>query len=71
MTLTLLVYGFAVCIAKLALSGTDVCGVRFGDFSGADFALAVGAVGAIYWGRRHTEKGTAPQDGPPAEGPPQ
>ena len=28
---------------------------KFGDFTGADFATVVGALGAIYWARKNTE----------------
>lgn len=54
-TVTLLVTGFLVCTLKLLTSGITIGNISLGAFSGADFALAVGAVGAIYWGRKHTD----------------
>lgn len=54
-TVTLLVIGFIVCTLKLLTSGFSFGNISLGTFSGSDFALAVGSVGAIYWGRKHTD----------------
>lgn len=54
-TVTLYVIGFTVCTLKLLTSGMHFGNISLGTFSGSDFALAVGAVGAVYWGRKHTD----------------
>lgn len=54
-TVTLYVIGFLVCTLKLLTSGMHFGSMSLGTFSGSDFALAVGAVGAVYWGRKHTD----------------
>jgi len=54
-TLTAFIVGFVVCLGKLALSGMVIHGFNCGDFSGVDFAAAVGALGAIYGYRKATE----------------
>lgn len=54
-TVTLYVIGFFVCTLKLLTSGITFGNITLGTFSGSDFALAVGAVGAVYWGRKHTD----------------
>lgn len=50
-TLTAFVAGFVVATLKLLLSGIGILPV----FSGADFALVVGALGSIYAMRKHTD----------------
>lgn len=72
-TLTLLVYGYVVCLAKLLLSGVAVASLSCGEFSGVDFAAAIGALGALYGVRKHTDAKAASSqsaDGtkPPVEG---
>jgi len=52
-TLTAFVTGFAVCVAKLLSSGITIGSLKMDKFSGADFAAAVAALGAIYVLRRH------------------
>lgn len=47
-TRTLYVVGFIVCCLKLLLSGLDIGAVKFGEFSGGDFGMAIGALGAVY-----------------------
>jgi len=54
-TLTAFIVGFAVCLAKLALSGMVIGGIEFSVFSGLDFSLAVGSLGAIYGYRKTTD----------------
>lgn len=61
-TLTLFVWGFVVCLAKLILSGFSVGSLNFSLFSGVDFAAAVGALGAVYAMRR-TQGGTSEKPG--------
>ena len=51
-TLTAFVVGFAVCLAKLIASDLTIHGMAIPHFSGADFATAVGALGAVYGFRR-------------------
>lgn len=48
-TMTILWIGFVVCTFKLLVSGMDWGqGWKFSDFSGADYGLALGALGALY-----------------------
>jgi membrane associated rhomboid family serine protease len=54
-TLTLLIYGYFVCVAKLLVSGVIVGTVNLGAFSGIDFAAAIGALGALYGVRKYTD----------------
>lgn len=54
-TLTLLITGFVVCLLKLLTSGVSFGNMNLGAFSGSDFAIAVGSLGAIYWGRKQTD----------------
>lgn len=56
-TLTILMATFGVCLLKLLISGMTYGDFSAGSFSGADFATAVGAAGAIYGFRKHTDKG--------------
>jgi hypothetical protein len=62
-SLTLFVTGFMVCTLKLLTSGVVIGKLHLGDFGGTDFAAAVGALGAIYAARRHTDA-NAPQSTP-------
>lgn len=55
LTRALLIIGFIIANIKLLLSGISLEKIKFGDFSGTDFAAVVGSLGAIYWGRRHTD----------------
>jgi hypothetical protein len=54
-TLTAFISGFGVATLKLLLSGVTIAGVTLAPFSGSDYAMVVGAVGAIYWARKSTE----------------
>jgi len=54
-TLTMFVVGFAACLAKLMTSNMVAGEFQFGAFGGTDFAAAVGALGAIYAARKHTD----------------
>lgn len=54
-SLTLLVVGFVLCLLKLLTSGIAFGSMNLGTFTGSDFAIAVGALGALYWGRKHTD----------------
>lgn len=51
-TLTLFVAGFAVALAKLALSGITISTFKVEAFTGVDFAAVVGALGGVYALRR-------------------
>lgn len=55
-TLTILMATFGVCLLKLLIAGMSYEGFSAGAFSGADFATAVGAAGAIYGFRKHSDK---------------
>lgn len=54
-TLTAFVTGFGVATLKLLLSGLTIAGFSLAPFTGSDYALVVGAVGAIYWARKNTD----------------
>lgn len=54
-TLTMLVVGFSVSLLKLLTSGMIYGSINLGTFSGADFAEVVGALGAIYAARKHSD----------------
>jgi len=54
-TMTVFVTTFFVCVTKLAVSGLTLGSVIIPVFDGADFAACVGAAGAIYFGRKHTD----------------
>lgn len=54
-TLTAFISGFGVATLKLLLSGVTIAGVTLAPFSGSDYAMVVGAVGAIYWARKNTD----------------
>jgi hypothetical protein len=55
LTATAFVIGFCICNVKLLLSGVTVAGISFGVFSGGDFGMALGALGAIYVMRRNVK----------------
>lgn len=54
-TLTAFVSGLAVATLKLLLAGVSVGSVAMSAFSGGDYAAVVGALGAIYAMRKHTD----------------
>jgi hypothetical protein len=54
-TLTAFITGFGVATLKLLLSGVALGSVSLSPFTGSDYALVVGAVGAIYWARKNTD----------------
>lgn len=54
-TLTMLVAGFSACMIKLIMSGVDIHGIHLGLFGGGDFATAIGALGAIYVAKGHSD----------------
>ncbi len=54
-SLTLLITGFVPCLLKLLTSGIQFGNMNLGTFTGSDFAIAVGALGALYWGRKYTK----------------
>jgi len=55
-TVTLLVWGFIAGIFKLLLADATIKGITFGGFTGTDFAAMIGAIGAVYGFRKHTDK---------------
>lgn len=40
--------GFIICLLKLVFSGFEVGSIKLDLFTGSDFAMAVGALGAVY-----------------------
>lgn len=55
-TLTAFVTGFLTVSGKLLLSGITIGTITLSQFSGSDYGVAVGALGAIYVMRRATDK---------------
>lgn len=55
-TMTAFVLGFIVVNAKLIFSGMTLGGLKIAAFSGSEYALAMGALGAIYVLRRSSTK---------------
>lgn len=51
----LYIVGFVVACFKLLVSGITIYGVTFSTFGGAEFATVVGALGAIYVARNHSD----------------
>ena len=71
-TLTVFLVGTAVVLVKFALSGLTIAGIAFEHLGGSDFAFAVGALGAIYWGRKYSDTHNSDHyssNRPPIEGP--
>lgn len=56
-TVTAFVLGFVIVNLKLLGSGLTLSGYQMSDFSGTDYAAAIGALGAIYVMRRASSKG--------------
>lgn len=54
-TATLLVSGFVAATAKLAMSGLVIHGFHFEAFSGTDYAMVIGALGALYGLRKYND----------------
>lgn len=65
-TVTAFVLGFLVCLAKLAVSGMTIKGFTLAQFSGTDFAAAVGSLGAIYALRRNNTDNNSSDTTPPS-----
>lgn len=63
-TMTAFVWGSLVVNLKLILSGMTVAGVTLAGFSGSEYGVAMGALGAIYVMRRSTD----PSVSKPVEG---
>lgn len=61
-TLTLLLIGFSVCLLKLLTSGIIIGTIQLGSFGGADFATAVGSLGALYAARKHSDNISSKDD---------
>jgi len=55
-TLTFVVPAMVLAQVKFALAGLTILGQTFPEFSGTDFAAAFASIGAVWWGREHTEK---------------
>lgn len=54
-TLTVFVGGVLAALLKLMVAGITIGTIAMAPFSGGDFAAVAGSLGAIYWGRRHTD----------------
>jgi len=64
-TATAFLIGFIVVNVKLVMSGIQVtAGFTFSDFTGSDYAVSLGALGAIYVMRRaYPGNSTHPNNG--------
>lgn len=47
-TRTAFFVGFVVCLLKLVFSGLELGSIKLEPFTGSDFAMAIGALGAVY-----------------------
>jgi hypothetical protein len=55
LTATVFVWGSLLVNLKLLVSGLTIGTVQFAPFGGSDYAMALGALGAIYVMRRTTD----------------
>jgi hypothetical protein len=62
-TVTAFVLGFLVVNAKLLMSGITVAGYTMAAFTGSEYGIALGALGAIYVTRRATSTEGDEKDG--------
>lgn len=62
-TMTSFVLGFLVVNFKLIMSGIEVGATKFTEFSGSDYGVALGALGAIYVLRRSGSDTTSADNG--------
>lgn len=54
-TLSVFLYGFVIVALKLIFSGIQITeNIKLAEFSGVDFAAAIGALGSIYVLRKNT-----------------
>lgn len=49
-------YGCIICLVKLALSKIEIQGFKIPEFTGSEFAVAIGALGSIYALDKHITK---------------
>lgn len=52
-TVTMTVVGFGVICIKLLISGMTIGEYKSSDFTGVDFAAALGAISALYVSNKH------------------
>lgn len=52
LTCTVFLFGSLICTLKLLISGLEIGGLKMAEFSGGEFAAAIGALGGIYVLRR-------------------
>jgi hypothetical protein len=62
-TLTVFIIGAMVVNIKLLLSGVTIAGITFSEFTGAEYGMALGALGGIYVMRRSTAPTTNSEEG--------
>lgn len=55
-SLTFLFWGFVLASFKLVFSEIAVLGIKSSVFTGADFALVLGALGGLYGLRKHQNR---------------
>lgn len=48
---------FAVALVKILIAGLEVQGMKFGDFSAADFGTMLAPMITLYWSRRNMQIG--------------
>lgn len=49
-------YGCLICLGKLALSKIEIESFKIPEFTGSEFAVAIGALGSIYALDKHITK---------------
>lgn len=54
-TMTMMVIGFVIASIKYLSAGVVVGSVTLGASTGGDFAAVIGALGAIYAARKHSD----------------
>ena len=55
-TMTMMIDGYCVALLKLLFAGMTYKSLTLGAFAASDFAIIIGALGALYAGRKYTDK---------------
>lgn len=55
-TMTMMVVGYIVALFKLLFAGVAYKSFSMGAFAASEFAIIIGALGALYAGRKYTDK---------------
>lgn len=65
-TLTLLTTGFIIATTKLLVSGVEIGNIRFGEFNGTEYSIALTALAGLYWARKRDSKKKENDENPPS-----